>query len=225
MNSRRLLAGAVAAALLLSVRPADASILSVLEDILEFFETYIVPLDGSLVPMPPTLDGRVLSGTQEPIGEAPDSYITREGLGRFDRLFPDGGNPEWLPPTVVGTYATLREQDRKLRVNEAMDEAAKVVGDDEAATARLDDYELRNAVPDESIAGNIKLGNTVGIETAGQLHKLTQLAAEANQLEADQRLQEDWERQQHNLYLHTSLRNGYWIGYKSWDVDQLATAR
>lgn len=225
MNSRRLLAGAVAAALLLSVRPADASILSVLEDILEFFETYIVPLDGSLVPMPPTLDGRVLSGTQEPIGEAPDSYITREGLGRFDRLFPDGGNPEWLPPTVVGTYATMREQDRKLRVNEAMDEAAKVVGDDEAATARLDDYELRNAVPDESIAGNIKLGNTVGIETAGQLHKLTQLAAEANQLEADQRLQEDWERQQHNLYLHTSLRNGYWIGYKSWDVDQLATAR
>ena len=225
MNSRRLLAGAVAAALLLSVRPADASILSVLEDILEFFETYIVPLDGSLVPMPPTLDGRVLSGTQEPIGEAPDSYITREGLGRFDRLFPDGGNPEWLPPTVVGTYATMREQDRKLRVNEAMDEAAKVVGDDEAATARLDDYELRNAVPDESIAGDIKLGNTVGIETAGQLHELTQLAAEANQLEADQRLQEDWERQQHNLYLHTSLRNGYWIGYKSWDVDQLATAR
>ena len=225
MNSRRLLAGAVAAALLLSVRPADASILSVLEDILAFFETYIVPLDGSLVPMPPTLDGRVLSGTQEPIGEAPDSYITREGLGRFDRLFPDGGNPEWLPPTVVGTYATMREQDRKLRVNEAMDEAAKVVGDDEAATARLDDYELRNAVPDESIAGDIKLGNTVGIETAGQLHKLTQLAAEANQLEADQRLQEDWERQQHNLYLHTSLRNGYWIGYKSWDVDQLATAR
>jgi hypothetical protein len=225
VNSRRLLAGAVAAALLLSVRPADASILSVLEDILEFFETYIVPLDGSLVPMPPTLDGRVLSGTQEPIGEAPDSYITREGLGRFDRLFPDGGNPEWLPPTVVGTYATMREQDRKLRVNEAMDEAAKVVGDDEAATARLDDYELRNAVPDESIAGDIKLGNTVGIETAGQLHKLTQLAAEANQLEADQRLQEDWERQQHNLYLHTSLRNGYWIGHKSWDVDQLATAR
>ena len=141
------------------------------------------------------------------------------------RLFPDGGNPEWLPPTVVGTYATMREQDRKLRVNEAMDEAAKVVGDDEAATARLDDYELRNAVPDESIAGNIKLGNTVGIETAGQLHELTQLAAEANQLEADQRLQEDWERQQHNLYLHTSLRNGYWIGRKSWDVDQLATAR
>jgi hypothetical protein len=225
VNSRRLLAGAVAAALLLSVRPADASILSVLEDILEFFETYIVPLDGSLVPMPPTLDGRVLSGTQEPIGEAPDSYITREGLGRFDRLFPDGGNPEWLPPTVVGTYATMREQDRKLRVNEAMDEAAKVVGDDEAATARLDDYELRNAVPDESIAGDIKLGTTVGIETAGQLHELTQLAAEANQLEADQRLQEDWERQQHNLYLHTSLRNGYWIGYKSWDVDQLATAR
>jgi hypothetical protein len=225
VNSRRLLAGAVAAALLLSVRPADASILSVLEDILEFFETYIVPLDGSLVPMPPTLDGRVLSGTQEPIGEAPDSYITREGLGRFDRLFPDGGNPEWLPPTVVGTYATMREQDRKLRVNEAMDEAAKVVGDDEAATARLDDYELRNAVPDESIAGDIKLGNTVGIETAGQLHELTQLAAEANQLEADQRLQEDWERQQHNLYLHTSLRNGYWIGHKSWDVDQLATAR
>jgi hypothetical protein len=225
VNSRRLLAGAVAAALLLSVRPADASILSVLEDILAFFETYIVPLDGSLVPMPPTLDGRVLSGTQEPIGEAPDSYITREGLGRFDRLFPDGGNPEWLPPTVVGTYATMREQDRKLRVNEAMDEAAKVVGDDEAATARLDDYELRNAVPDESIAGDIKLGNTVGIETAGQLHELTQLAAEANQLEADQRLQEDWERQQHNLYLHTSLRNGYWIGHKSWDVDQLATAR
>jgi len=225
VNSRRLLAGAVAAALLLSVRPADASILSVLEDILAFFETYIVPLDGSLAPMPPTLDGRVLSGTQESIGEAPDSYITREGLGRFDRLFPDGGNPEWLPPTVVGTYATMREQDRKLRVNEAMDEAAKVVGDDEAATARLDDYELRNAVPDESIAGNIKLGNTVGIETAGQLHELTQLAAEANQLEADQRLQEDWERQQHNLYLHTSLRNGYWIGYKSWDVDQLATAR
>jgi hypothetical protein len=119
----------------------------------------------------------------------------------------------------------MREQDRKLRVNEAMDEAAKVVGDDEAATARLDDYELRNAVPDESIAGDIKLGNTVGIETAGQLHELTQLAAEANQLEADQRLQEDWERQQHDLYLRTSLRNGYWIGHKSWDVDQLATAR
>ena len=60
---------------------------------------------------------------------------------------------------------------------------------------------------------------------AGRMRRCARRAAMRRSSWTDQRLQEDWERQQHDLYLHTSLRNGYWIGQKSWDVDQLATAR
>ena len=138
-------------------------------------------------------------------------------------LFPDEGNPEWLPPDGASAYAGTRLGDRKARADEAEAVAAKVIGDDEAATARLDGFVLRNAVPDESVTGSIKLGTDVQIETAGQLHELTQLQAEANQLEADQRVQEEWARKQMDVYQRTTLRNGYWTGYKSWAVDELGS--
>ena len=60
-----------------------------------------------------------------------------------------------------------------------MDEAAAVITDQEAATERLDGFALRNQEPLESLAGIMKLGNQIGIETAGSVKELTALTAEA----------------------------------------------
>jgi hypothetical protein len=64
----------------------------------------------------------------------------------------------------------------------------------------------------------------VATETAGQLHKLTSLQAEANQLEADQRLQEDWARRQADLMNRAVFGNGYWTGVRKWQPDVQAGA-
>jgi hypothetical protein len=64
----------------------------------------------------------------------------------------------------------------------------------------------------------------VQVETAGQLHKLTSLQAEANQLEADQRMQEDWARRQADLMNHAVFGNGYWTGVREWQPDVQANA-
>ena len=53
-----------------------------------------------------------------------------------------------------------------------MDEAAAVITDQEAATERLDGFALRNQEPLESLAGIMKLGNQIGIETAGSVKEL-----------------------------------------------------
>ena len=75
--------------------------------------------------------------------------------------------------------------------------ASAVTADDKAAPARLDGF-VANAIP-STIMEDVKLGTAVGIESAGQLHKLTSLQAEANQLQADQLMQEDWARKQADL--------------------------
>lgn len=228
MRLRRTLLASAAAAGLLALSSSPAGAFS--EDywlalIYEFVATYLVPILDAMAPMPSTLDGNVLAGTQRPIGEDPGSYVTRTGPGRFDALFPDRGNPEWFPPDGASAYAALREAGRKARVNEAMDEAARVTADQEAAAARLDGYAARNGELTESLAGLLHLGNQVGIETAGSLKELTALTAETAQLEADQRLQEDWQRRQQDAYLHASLANGYWAGVRTWQPNSLAAGR
>jgi len=233
LNNRRLLAGAAAVALLLAGRPeparADAlgglfgslgslkgsgGIIALLEALIG----YIYPVDG-MDPMPPTINGGVLAGTQAPIGQAPGSYVIGS-VPTSNPLFPPGGNPEWTPPDGASTYADLRLQDRGARVDEAEAEASAVTRDDQAAPARLDGYVLRNAIP-ATIMEDVKLGNTVGIENAGQLHKLTSLQAEANQLQADHLLQEDWARKQVDLYNRTVNAGGYWAGTRTWQSDEL----
>ena len=57
---------------------------------------YIFPIEG-MQPMPPTIDGSVLAGTQQPIGQAPGSYVTGN-TPTANPLFPPEGNPDWLPP-------------------------------------------------------------------------------------------------------------------------------
>jgi hypothetical protein len=103
-----------------------------------------------------------------------------------------------------------------------MDEAAAVITDQEAATERLDGLALRNQEPLESLAGILKLGNQIGIETAGSIKELTALTAEAAQLEADQRTQEDWQRRQQDAWLRNRYgTTGYWTGERSWQPDQM----
>jgi hypothetical protein len=228
LRNRRLLAGAAAALLAAAPAPARADIFGDLFgslrgsggiiSLLEALIGYIFPIDG-MEPMPPTIDGSVLAGTQEPIGQAPGSYVTGS-VPSQNPLFPPDGNPEWLPPDGASTYANLRLQDRAARVDEAEALASAVTKDDQAAPDRLDGYVTRNAIP-STIMEDVKLGNTVGIESAGQLHKLTSLQAEANQLQADQMLQEDWARKQLDLYQHATLPNGYWTGVRTWQPDQL----
>ena len=98
--------------------------------------------------------------------------------------------------------------------------ASAVTRDDQAAPARLDGYVLRNAIPG-TIMEDVKLGNDVEIESAGQLHKLTSLQAEANQLQADELLRQDWAVKQADLYNRATLANGYWAGTRTWQPDQL----
>jgi uncharacterized protein YfaQ (DUF2300 family) len=48
------------------------------------------------------------------------------------------------------------------------------------------------------------------------------LTAEAAQLEADQRTQEDWQRRQQDAWLRNRYgTNGYWTGLRSWQPDQM----
>ena len=167
LRNRRLLAGAAAApswppprrrpaptssATCSAASTAAAGIISLLEALIG----YIFPIDG-MEPMPPTIDGSVLAGTQEPIGQAPGSYVTGNVPSR-NPLFPPDGNPEWLPPDGASTYANLRLQDRGARVDEAEALASAVTKDDQAAPARLDGYVTRNAIPG-TIMEDVKLGN------------------------------------------------------------------
>ena len=86
----------------------------------------------------------VLAGTQQPIGRAPGSYVTGKAPSA-NPLFPPEGNPEWLPPDGMSTYAGLRLEDRAARVDEAEARASAVTADDLAAPARLDGFVTRTA--------------------------------------------------------------------------------
>jgi hypothetical protein len=98
MRERTLLLGAAALAVVLAVRPASAFTDAYwLEAILVFLETYMTPVLKAMDPPPPTLDGGVLAGTQQPIGQAPGSYVTG-AKPSTNPLFPDEGNAEWVPP-------------------------------------------------------------------------------------------------------------------------------
>jgi hypothetical protein len=224
-RARHLAIGTAVAALLLgppSSTPARAEIsdTAVLLKILAYLQAYVVPVIEAIVGMPDTLDGSVLETTQEPIGEGGNSYLTSTGIGRFDRLFPD--DPTRFTSDDATAYAIARNLDRKARVNEAMDEAAAVIADQEAATERLDGFALRNEEPLESLAGTLKLGNQIGIETAGSIKELTALTAEAAQLEADQRAQEDWQRRQQDAWLRNHYgATGYWTGERSWQPETM----
>ena len=72
--------------------------------LLEALIGYVYPVEG-MDPMPPTIDGRVLAGTQDPIGQAPGSYVTGNAPSR-NPLFPPDGNPDWLPPDGASTTPT-----------------------------------------------------------------------------------------------------------------------
>jgi hypothetical protein len=224
-RARRLALATAIAALLLGPPSSDPARAALLDTgtflkLLTYLQTYLVPVIGTIAPMPGTLDGGVLEATQEPIGQAEGSYLTSTGLGRFERLFPD--NPTLFAPDDATDHAIARHLDRKARVNEAMDEAAAVIADQEAATERLDGFVLRNQEPLESLAGILKLSNQIGIETAGSIKELTALTAEAAQLEADQRAQEDWQRRQQDAWLRNRYgSNGYWTGERSWQADQM----
>lgn len=223
ITRQQLLAGTAAAALMaasLAAKPVRAEVLdtAVLLEILAYVQTYVVPVLETIADLPDTLDGTILAATQETIGEALNSYLIRTGIGRFNTLFPD--DPTLFTADDASAYAIARNLDRKSRANEAMDTAAIIIEDQRAAAGRLDGFALRNAVPLESLAGIGKLGNQVAIETAGSIKELTALTAETAQLEADQRVQEDWQRRQHDAWMHNHYGNsGYWSGERTWQPE------
>lgn len=233
---RTLLATAVATGLLLGAAPAKAGLLDIgglgglfgdlkgskgIISLLEAIYAAIFPV-GTPLPQPPTEDGAVLAGTQQPIGQAPGSYVTG-AVPSENPLFPPAGNPEWLPPDGASAYAALRLRDRADRVDEAERHAAAVTADDLAAPARLDGFVATNGLATDLLTAG-KTGTTVAIETAGQLHKLTSLQAEANQIAADQHMQEDWARKQADTLNRTVFANGYWAGVRKWQPDVQAGA-
>jgi hypothetical protein len=78
MTTRRLLLATTAALTLLvaTARPAGAFTSAYwLALIYEFVTAYVVPIFEAMEALPGTLDGDVLAGTQEPVGEAPGSYV------------------------------------------------------------------------------------------------------------------------------------------------------
>lgn len=189
--------------------------------VLEAIYSAIFPVETPL-PQPPTVDGAVLAGTQQPIGRSGDSYITGD-VPSANPLFPAGGNLEWLPPDGETAYTDLRLQDRGARVDEAEAHATAVTTDDLASPARLDGFVATNGLATDLLTVG-KTGTTVAIETAGQLHKLTSLQAEANQIAADQHMQEDWARKQANVYAHVWNAEGYWAGPRTFRADAIGGA-
>lgn len=223
LRSRLLAASAAVALLILPLaQSAKAEVLdtAVLLEILAYLQTYVVPILEVLERMPETLDGFILEATQEPIGEAINSYLTRLGPGRFAVLFPD--DPSAFTADDASAYAIARNLDRKSRATEAMDTAAAVIADQRAATDRLTGFAVRNENPLESLEGVGKLGNQIAIEHAGSIKELTAITAEAAQLEADQRVQEDWQRRQYDAWLRNHYGDsGYWAGERSWQPEAL----
>ena len=205
-----------------SARPAAAiTDTAVLLAILAYLEEYVVPVLEALIPLPDTMDGEVIREVVDRVGTAARSYLggaSPEVL--LGQVFPEIFQVTTLDEARL--WAILRDGDRRQKVTEAMNVAKTIIDDAAASAERADAFLARNEMPFESLAGVNKLGNTIALETNGTLKHIATLQAEQAQLQADQAMQEDWERRQHDEWLRAHFGSqGYWTGTKTWAYETM----
>lgn len=222
---RVLLASAAVVALAVAFRPAPAGAFTataVLLMILEYVEQFIVPTaDWAMDPLPAPANGDVLAGTQEPVGEAPDSYVLHTGPQKFDKLYPVPPDPETFSPDGASRTVWSTETATRLRAAETSDTGAAAFADDKAAVQRLNDLASENDTPDDSLARKIALGNEVGLDAALTAHKTSAMTAQVLQLMSDQAEREAYARRWQDAYARQVLANGYWTGERTWTPDNV----
>jgi hypothetical protein len=166
-------------------------------------------------PLPPTGDGTVLEPTQQPVAAAPGSYIGgATGPGKFETVYPS--RPTALAPDDATARAALLRDDTGQRAAEATDSAALSAADSKAAADRMNGLMERLAVPDSSIAENMKLNGQIGLESANAAHQATALAAEALHLQANRDVKDAEDRRYQDTYARAWNPGGYWSGVRTW---------
>lgn len=206
-----LLAGATSLLLLTTplTRPARAADLG---DILEILERMIELIDT--LPEDPT--GGILTQLRDLVGQAQRSYLE---LSKLERALQDL-YPEAVFATVdaIMEHIKRRQEDREDRVREAMRLAAQVMEQRALVDARILALTALNRSPVGILAG-IQLNTEATLQVASSLETLTRLTAELGQLEADQRLMEDWQRQKAAEWSREHYPGGYWTGPRTWQPD------
>lgn len=206
---RTLLAGTAAVILVLAPTQAQADALSDIADAVTKAQ------EGDL-------EGLVfqLLGYFGIYGRSVCSYLGR-GYGCWPTLFPD--DPGYVTVDDAAWYADRRLEDRKERTREAMDVASTIVLQQPLNAAKLTGLQAANGDP-VSLFAAIQIGNAIEVENTAALHKQNGLLAELGQLEADQRLAEDWHRVQSARWAEAHHPNVDWNDSKTWEVNQLSHA-
>ena len=158
----------------------------------------------------------VLAGTQEPIGQAPGSYVTGNVPEPANPLFPAGGNPEWLPPDGASAYADLRLQDRGARVDEAEARASAGDGGRPGGARRGSTATCAQRDPGHDHRTDVQArAPRSAIESAGQLHKLTSSRPRRTSSRPTSSCRRTGQRKQADLYRARLDANGYWTGMRT----------
>jgi hypothetical protein len=118
-----------------------------------------------------------------------NSYLGPGGAD-LEVLYPS--NPDLGSPNEGIGYGDLRYQDRQARVTEAMDVAAEVMTQLPFNALELKTLQTANLSP-ASLVAAIQIGNEINLRTTEALHKQNAILAELGQLEADQRMKEDYD--------------------------------
>lgn len=153
-------------------------------------------------------------------GRAACSYLGMD-YGCWRTLFPD--DPHYVTVDDAAWYADARLEDRKERTEEAMDVASTIVLQQPRNAAKLATLQAANVSP-VSLFAAIQIGNAIEVESTAALHKQNGLLAELGQLEADQRMVEDWERVMARAWVEKHYEDSaMWSGEKQWAPEPLDT--
>jgi hypothetical protein len=211
----RLLLITAASVVMLAVaqpRPARAG---GIDEVIDLLEQYLEVLDA----VPDAAFQEQLGQLRAIIGGARRSYLELVRLKRaLEELYPD--NPDIFAIERVLEAVEERMEDRKERVEEAMTTAATVAATRPLVDARLTALHVLNLSP-ASIVAALQIGNELLHQLGTSLETLTRVTLEASQLEADQRMMEDWERQQSNAWMMEHYPNGLWDGDRTFEPEYL----
>jgi len=215
---RILLASAAVAAVLLAPSPAHADLTKgdlkdVFEDMLEgimaILEIIILAEEQTAsVPQSPER----LGPTEPIIGRSQYSYVVPGGLrAALPTLFPE--QFQTYSPLEGVEYSTLRNLDRQDRAAEAMDLTGEVMARRAEVTTTLTGLQIMNRQPAEAL-GNLgaqQVGNEATLALAASVEELTRVSAEAAQVEADQRVAEQYGHFHFNQWKAEHAPEG-WLG-------------
>lgn len=153
-------------------------------------------------------------------GSAIRSYL-RRGQAYWDIMFPD--DPDYVTVGDAKWYSNERLEDRKSRVEEAMDVASLIIEQQPVNQLKMTALQAANVSP-VSLFAAIQIGNEMEAEGVIATHKMNGLIAELGQLEADQRIAEDWERVMAFKWAKYHYQDSaFWTGMKTWNPETIDT--